>query len=466
MKRKLIFLIMILIVCGFFALPAYAIRYEAEITADCDGYEITVNGSSWIVYSAAYKFTITDSQGNQTPVTGSFDIDPGPINKPNITVSGVWGNKLCGTIIISAVVELTTDAVPPENSSYYPTYPSFTFTYESPKIKCKCVPCGECKGKVTELTLKYNGTDAAVVEVQQKKSMQIIFSGLVQPGDTFTFTGTEKHATMGTDILIFVDGILNTKIHTSCSQPIGPGLISGDFMVIAGYSRNGGPLCPAIVKPPSSDGCGCRGKVTELTLKYLGGESSQITVMQKKPKDTVFDGVVEPGGEFTFSGMDKKGTLGTEIMIFVDGILNTKIHTSCSKPIGPGLVKGSFLVVSGFSRTGGPLCPLPPCETCNRSAGKIANTASSVSTVFSLSDNFPNPFNPTTTISFSLPYSSNVTLKIYNMLGKHIATLVDGTFSVGVHSVEWNASEYASGIYFYRLEAGSFVQTKKFMLMK
>ena len=468
MKRKVLFFILP-VLCLIFALPAYAIHYDAVISADCDGYEINITGATWIVYTAAYTFTITDSQGGQSTVTGSFDIDPGD-NYPDITNLGIWDNELCGIISISGIVELTTDAVPPTNplSAYYNGYPRFTFTYESPEIDCECVPCGECKKKVTELTLKYNGSNTALVEIKQKKPAVIIFSGSVDPGGTFTFVGTAKHGEMGNEIIISVDGVQNTTIHTSCSQPIGPGLTSGVFEVISGFSRQGGPLCPVSVLPPPEE-CGCRGKVTELTLQYLGGVSSRVTVEQKKKKSNntiVFDKDVVPGGQFTFTGMDKKSTLGTEIRILVNGDLNTTIHTSCSKPIGPGLVKGDFLVISGYSRTGGALCPIVPCPTCNNVVGKMASKVSSAPNDFSLSQNAPNPFNPITTISFSLPYSSNVTLKVYNMLGEQIATLTDGIFSAGVHSVEWNASEFSSGIYFYRIETGSFVDTKKLLLLK
>jgi len=213
--------------------------------------------------------------------------------------------------------------------------------------------------------------------------------------------------------------------------------------------------------------CGeCKGKVTELTLKYNGSTEAYVEVQQKKPEEIIFSGLVQPGDAFTFIGTDKKNTMGTEIRISVDGVLDTKIHTSCSQPIGPGLISGDFEVIGGYSKDGGTLCPIAPCETCKRVVGKSTNTASIVPNDFSLSNNYPNPFNPTTTILFSLPRSSNVSLKIYNILGKHVATLVDGTFVAGVHSVEWNASEYANGIYFYSIEAGSFEQTKKLLLMK
>ncbi|MCP5004272.1 MAG: hypothetical protein GY941_10075, partial [Planctomycetes bacterium] len=106
------------------------------------------------------------------------------------------------------------------------------------------------------------------------------------------------------------------------------------------------------------DGC-CKGKVSELTLKYIGSViDARIKIFQKKNDVLAFNDIVQPGGAFTFVGKDKKGTLGTEIKIFVDDVENTRIHTSCSKPIGPGLVSEDFQVVSGLSRNGGPLCPL------------------------------------------------------------------------------------------------------------
>ena len=85
---------------------------------------------------------------------------------------------------------------------------------------------------------------------------------------------------------------------------------------------------------------------------------------------------------------------------------------------------------------------------------------------FSLGQNYPNPFNPTTNIEYSVTATSNVSLKVYDMLGKEVATLVNKQQDAGTYIVNWNASGLASGIYFYRLSAGSFVSTKKLTLTK
>ncbi len=87
---------------------------------------------------------------------------------------------------------------------------------------------------------------------------------------------------------------------------------------------------------------------------------------------------------------------------------------------------------------------------------------------FNLEQNYPNPFNPATEIKYSIPASSGglVTLKIYDMLGREVATLVNGEKPAGTYGVTWNAVNMPSGVYFYQLKAGSFSATKKLMLLK
>jgi hypothetical protein len=83
-----------------------------------------------------------------------------------------------------------------------------------------------------------------------------------------------------------------------------------------------------------------------------------------------------------------------------------------------------------------------------------------------LRQNYPNPFNPSTTIEFALPHAGYTTLKVYNILGQDVAALIAGDYTAGTFRATWDASGFASGVYFYRLTAGEYVQTKKMVLMR
>jgi hypothetical protein len=85
---------------------------------------------------------------------------------------------------------------------------------------------------------------------------------------------------------------------------------------------------------------------------------------------------------------------------------------------------------------------------------------------FTLSQNYPNPFNPATTIRYGIPYRSRVRLAVFNTLGQQVAVLQDGEQDAGRHEVKFDGSALASGVYFYRLQAGSFTQAKKLLLLR
>jgi hypothetical protein len=94
---------------------------------------------------------------------------------------------------------------------------------------------------------------------------------------------------------------------------------------------------------------------------------------------------------------------------------------------------------------------------------------SSAPQAFALLQNYPNPFNPSTVIQYSLVQASQVSLKVYNMLGQEVATLVNAHQEAGIYAVSFNATKalsLSSGVYIYRLQAGSFISTKKLVLMK
>lgn len=85
---------------------------------------------------------------------------------------------------------------------------------------------------------------------------------------------------------------------------------------------------------------------------------------------------------------------------------------------------------------------------------------------YNLLQNYPNPFNPVTTISYSIPKAGNVVLKVYDVLGRHVQTIVNEEKPVGTYEVNWNGAGFASGVYFYELRAGSFVETKRMILLR
>ena len=86
--------------------------------------------------------------------------------------------------------------------------------------------------------------------------------------------------------------------------------------------------------------------------------------------------------------------------------------------------------------------------------------------IFSLSQNYPNPFNPSTIITYCLPQASNVKLMIYNALGQMVKVLENDNKEAGVYNISFNASEFSSGVYFYQIKAGGFIQIRKMMLVK
>ncbi len=105
---------------------------------------------------------------------------------------------------------------------------------------------------------------------------------------------------------------------------------------------------------------------------------------------------------------------------------------------------------------------------------KLANETTSINgdqigtlpAKFTLSQNYPNPFNAQTSINYILPIASNVSVGIFDILGRKLATLYDGNQEAGNHQIIWNASEQSSGIYFYRIQVGNYAETKKMVLLK
>jgi hypothetical protein len=172
------------------------------------------------------------------------------------------------------------------------------------------------------------------------------------------------------------------------------------------------------------------------------------------------------GGEFTQAG----GVSANNVARF-----NTQTNTWSTLGTGSQngvngfvtalAVSGNEVVVGGaFTEAGGvrAIC----VARWNSGTSRVEQLSPTAPKTFLLEQNYPNPFNPSTTIRYQLPVASEVKLEVYDVLGKKVATLVSERQAAGYYQYVWNANGLTSGVYFYRLQAGGFVETKKMMLVK
>lgn len=135
------------------------------------------------------------------------------------------------------------------------------------------------------------------------------------------------------------------------------------------------------------------------------------------------------------------------------------------------VIVDNLLYAIGGSATSFPFTPTNAVEAYAYMTGIGDNPRENIVNKFTLHDNFPNPFNPTTTIAFDLPTNSHVHLKIFDIAGHEVTELTSGQLAAGAHQVQWNAGGFASGVYFYQLQVRNnqrvlFTETKKMILMK
>ncbi len=158
-----------------------------------------------------------------------------------------------------------------------------------------------------------------------------------------------------------------------------------------------------------------------------------------------------------------KGNTNTainQLQAFINEV-NADISSGKLTPAqGQPLIDAANAIIAALSATA------KAAQLNSGSSDLMSKTQGGLPTGYRLEQNSPNPFNPTTTIQFSVPRESYVRLKVYNFVGQEVATLVDHHVTAGTYKVNWDASRLASGFYLYRLEAEGFAQTKKLLLMK
>ncbi len=217
----------------------------------------------------------------------------------------------------------------------------------------------------------------------------------------------------------------------------------------------------------------------------INGNSVDNINIYVKPLGASANGYAGITGNVTFSGGNGNGQVnssksGAFVFALRDGeIAGYAITNASGEYMINGLAPGSYsvsvdkagynessvqTVTVGYDIQGSPM---------NGSASFVINSVLSVTVNaavqpvnYSLEQNYPNPFNPSTSIRYSLPNNSTVSLKVYNMVGQEVATLINSYQTSGEYTVTFNAANLASGVYFYRLDAGSFNVAKKMLLLK
>jgi hypothetical protein len=158
-----------------------------------------------------------------------------------------------------------------------------------------------------------------------------------------------------------------------------------------------------------------------------------------------------------FSAVDGLlATAGVEVGQTASLLWNVQVNDS----------NGSFVTAERYSFTLQAYDTLYYAVNLKRGNATSVEVDGQLPAVYKLGQNFPNPFNPSTSIRFDLPKASQVRLTVYNMLGQRVATLADGMWQAGTHQVAFDASSLASGAYIYRLEAGAFMQSRQMLLVK
>ena len=272
---------------------------------------------------------------------------------------------LCGSPFLGVPVYLQAVSVDPFTLEACPSNSLAILSGDTYGI---CGDCAPCEGGVLSLAMRYLGSSAAHVQVvKDVLGSDAYFDGIVQPQGVFEFSGPigpDGQEELPKDISFFVDGVLNATVHTSCSQPIGAGLVFGDFRVLSSTSLDNGLICPDSGNVDCTDG-----KPVKLLMQYTGedcdassnSQSSAVFFCSGDPafadpvhivasagSSTLFDGVVALGGTFAVEDGGSPLTADTTIHVFdlSGNLLQTvTFHTSCSEPLGEGDQFGSLLVV-------------------------------------------------------------------------------------------------------------------------
>ena len=209
--------------------------------------------------------------------------------------------------------------------------------------------------------------------------------------------------------------------------------------------------------------------IADLYPKYVREENNQIFFFDEEDSTDCFMFRFDIFTDSSYTNCKNYLTLVEKSFVSVFGISDSLQHQT-NYFCGYHFLKSFGMYLHYYS---GPIVDytysLSGCIISGMIYGELlvsVNTENENSKVFSLHQNYPNPFNPSTRIKYSIPQSSEVVIKVFDMLGNEIETLVDEDKQAGDYETTWYAEKLASGIYFYRLQAGSYAEAKKMAYVK
>lgn len=224
------------------------------------------------------------------------------------------------------------------------------------------------------------------------------------------------------------------------------------------------PECPPVLGGPTTQGTGSRGNLVVVSFIDQQGQGGRLYLSDGADIRQSLMPPPPPEGSadirFTSNQLVEKLGTGSHPILMSSVAYPLRITVESTQDIHLELrtSTGALALESGKTVTLQKEEPL---------LSLIERTSSNpVPTEFALSQNYPNPFNPGTTLTYALPITGPVTLKVFDMLGREIATLVDGMQQAGFHAIDFDGASLASGVYMYRLQAGSCVSSRKMVLMK
>jgi hypothetical protein len=429
-------------------------EYNFLVSADCpNGHQVwfTLNiedseGCTWIddffvtvnapvIYFASYQ--INDQDGNNNGIA-----DPGETFQltPDFTNCG-FGDFVSGSISLtsddSKVTSIQPDSIYPVTIQAGDTITSFPFTVT---IASEIPVPAYIVTKLIAISADYSGDDSFTLFIGNG-------TGFVDNIEDGRNGWMHYRVTSGFKDEWHQSVECNHTTEGSISWKFGD---DGD----GPYSSNADgalEMCPVILAPSSNLSFWHRGEIED---NYDGGivEINNGTGWQQ----------ITPTGGYSHT-LTSGTTLNEGTPCFSGSFDWQNEHFDLSDFAGEVLIRFRFVSDGGLTLDG---WYIDDIQVQGQPSAIIPAHENQLSQKFALDQNYPNPFNPTTIIKYNLRESSRISLKIYNLAGHEIETLINGFLSAGEHEITWQPKSLPSGIYFYRLQAGEFSETKKSILLK